>query len=138
MKRFLVLFCLGLAVPIAAQTGLPPAPYADRQLDDPRQEAAARDLMEELRCLKCQSQSIADSNAPMAGDMRSQVRERIAAGETPEQVRSWLIERYGNWVSYDPPIASAVTWPLWIAPIILLLAALWLARGRFRKPKGGK
>ena len=136
MKRFLALLFLSLSVPIGAQTGLPPAPYADRQLDDPRQEAAARDLMEELRCLKCQSQSIADSNAPMAGDMRSQVRERIAAGETPEAVRSWLIERYGNWVSYDPPIASAVTWPLWIAPIILLLAAFWLARGRFRKTKG--
>lgn len=138
MKRFFALLFLSLSVPIGAQTGLPPAPYADRQLDDPRQEAAARDLMEELRCLKCQSQSIADSNAPMAGDMRSQVRERIAAGETPEAVRSWLIERYGNWVSYDPPIASAVTWPLWIAPIILLLAAFWLARGRFRKTKGGE
>nr|WP_217907956.1 cytochrome c-type biogenesis protein [Parasphingorhabdus flavimaris] len=117
---------------------MPPAPYADRQLDDPQQEAAARDLMEELRCLKCQSQSIADSNAPMAGDMRSQVREKIAAGESPEAVRSWLVERYGNWVSYDPPIASVVTWPLWIAPIVLLLAALWLARGRFRKPKDGE
>jgi len=138
MKRFLALLFLSLSVPIGAQTGLPPAPYADRQLDDPRQEVAARDLMEELRCLKCQSQSIADSNAPMAGDMRSQVREKIAAGETPEAVRSWLIERYGNWVSYDPPIASAVTWPLWIAPIILLLAAFWLARGRFRKTKGGE
>ena len=136
--RFLVLFVLLLSAPIAAQTGLPPAPYADRQLDDPGQEAAARDLMEELRCLKCQSQSIADSNAPMAGDMRSQVRERIAAGETPEAVRNWLIERYGNWVSYDPPLASAVTWPLWIAPFFLLLAAVWLARGRFRKSKDGE
>ncbi|MEP3767767.1 MAG: cytochrome c-type biogenesis protein, partial [Marinomonas sp.] len=133
MKRFLVLLLMCLAAPIAAQTGLPPAPYANKQLADPQQEAAARSLMEELRCLKCQSQSIADSNAPMAGDMRSQVRERIAVGETPEAVRSWLIERYGNWVSYDPPIASAVTWPLWIAPIFLLLAAMWLARGRFRK-----
>ncbi len=138
MKRFLFLLSICIAVPIAAQTGLPPAPYANRQLDDPQQEAAARDLMEELRCLKCQSQSIADSNAPMAGDMRSQVREKIAAGETPEAVRSWLVERYGNWVSYDPPIASAVTWPLWIAPIILLFAAFFLARGRFRKPKDGE
>lgn len=138
MKRFLFLLSICIAVPIAAQTGLPPAPYANRQLDDPQQEAAARDLMEELRCLKCQSQSIADSNAPMAGDMRSQVREKIASGETPEAVRSWLVERYGNWVSYDPPIASAVTWPLWIAPIILLFAAFFLARGRFRKPKDGE
>ena len=138
MKRLLILVSICLVAPVAAQTGLPPAPYADRQLDDPQQEAAARDLMEELRCLKCQSQSIADSNAPMAGDMRSQVREKIAAGESPEAVRSWLVERYGNWVSYNPPIASAVTWPLWIAPIVLLLAALWLARRRFRKPKDGE
>tara|TARA_R110002049_G_scaffold19894_5_gene74137 strand:+ start:741 stop:1157 length:417 start_codon:yes stop_codon:yes gene_type:complete len=138
VKRLLILVSICLVAPVAAQTGLPPAPYADRQLDDPQQEAAARDLMEELRCLKCQSQSIADSNAPMAGDMRSQVREKIAAGESPEAVRSWLVERYGNWVSYDPPIASVVTWPLWIAPIVLLLAALWLARGRFRKPKDGE
>ena len=138
MKRLLILVSICLVAPVAAQTGLPPAPYADRQLDDPQQEAAARDLMEELRCLKCQRQSIADSNAPMAGDMRSQVREKIAAGESPEAVRSWLVERYGNWVSYNPPIASAVTWPLWIAPIVLLLAALWLARGRFRKPKDGE
>ncbi|WP_373491336.1 cytochrome c-type biogenesis protein [Parasphingorhabdus sp.] len=135
MKRYLVLLALCLAAPIAAQTGLPPAPYADRQLEDPRQEAVAAELMEELRCLKCQSQSISDSNAPMAGDMRSQVRERIAAGETPNEVRNWLIERYGNWVTYDPPISAAVTWPLWFAPIILLLAALWLARGRFRNSK---
>jgi|TARA_R110000772_G_scaffold15072_58_gene43713 cytochrome c-type biogenesis protein CcmH len=138
VKRLLILVSICLVAPVAAQTSLPPAPYADRQLDDPQQEAAARDLMEELRCLKCQSQSIADSNAPMAGDMRSQVREKIAAGESPEAVRSWLVERYGNWVSYDPPIASVVTWPLWIAPIVLLLAALWLARGRFRKPKDGE
>ncbi|QJB67915.1 cytochrome c-type biogenesis protein [Parasphingorhabdus halotolerans] len=123
-----------LAAPIAAQTGLPPAPYADTQLEDPAKEAEARELMEELRCLKCQSQSIADSNAPMAGDMRSQVRERISAGQTPDEIRQWLVERYGNWVTYDPPM-TAMTWPLWIAPIILLIAALWLARGRFRRKK---
>ena len=67
-------------VPAAAQQDMPPAPYAYRQLDDPAQEAEAQALMETLRCLKCQSQSIADSDAPMAGDMRSQVRIRIAAG----------------------------------------------------------
>ena len=128
----LILFAIGL--PAAAQTGLPPAPYADKQLADPAKEAAARDLMEELRCLKCQSQSIADSNAPMAGDMRSKVRERIMAGETPEQIRNWLIERYGSWVSYDPPV-TPTTWPLWIAPILLLVMALLMARGRFRRKK---
>jgi cytochrome c-type biogenesis protein CcmH len=137
MIRFLTLFFLIIGstiAPVAAQTGLPPAPYADTQLTDPKQEAAARALMDELRCLKCQSQSIADSNAPMAGDMRSQVRERIIEGQTPEQIRQWLVERYGNWVTYDPPV-TAVTGPLWIAPIILLGLALLMARGRFRKQK---
>ena len=137
MRYFIAFAALIFSLPIAAQTGLPPAPYADQQLADPAKEAAARDLMDELRCLKCQSQSIADSNAPMAGDMRSQVRERIAAGETPEQIRDWLVERYGNWVTYDPPV-TPMTWPLWITPIFLLIAALWLARGRFRRKKDKK
>ena len=70
----------------------------------------------------------------MAGDMRAMVRQRIAAGEKPEQIRAWLIERYGNWVSYDPPL-EPITWPLWAAPILLILAGLFLARGRFRRKK---
>ena len=134
MKYLISLFTLLIAVPLAAQNALPASPYADQQLADPSKEAEARALMDELRCLKCQSQSIADSNAPMAGDMRSQVRERIAAGDTPEQVRAWLVERYGDWVTYKPPV-NAATWPLWIAPIFLVLAALWLARGRFKRRK---
>ncbi len=131
LAAFLILF---LPFTATAQTGLPPAPYAYRQLDDPAKEAEAKELMEELRCLKCQSQSIADSDAPMAGDMRSQVRERIAAGQTPEQIRDWLIDRYGNWVSYDPPVTTA-TWPLWAAPLFLLIMGLWLARAKFRRKK---
>ncbi len=137
MRYLCLLLAMMVSAPVLAQTGLPPAPFADRQLDDPAKEAAARDLMEELRCLKCQSQSIADSNAPMAGDMRSKVRERIAAGETPEQVRDWLVDRYGAWVTYDPPV-NAITWPLWIAPVIVLVLAIWLARGRFRRQKDDK
>ena len=78
-----VLLLLGGVQPALAQDSLPPAPYAYRQLDDPALEAKAHELMLTLRCLKCQSQSIADSDAPMAGDMRSQVRIRIAAGEDP-------------------------------------------------------
>lgn len=133
MIALLGVLLLGLfAVPLAAQNAVPPAPYAYQQLDDPALEAKAMALMEELRCLKCQSQSIADSDAPMAGDMRSQVRERIAAGEDPEAVRAWLIDRYGNWVSYNPPLDSA-TAVLWAAPLLVLLAALALAWGRFRK-----
>lgn len=116
--------------PLAAQNGLPPAPYAYRQLDDPAQEAAAQDLMETLRCLKCQSQSIADSDAPMAGDMRSQVRIRIAAGEKPAAIRDWLRARYGDYVSYEPEM-SASTWPLFAGPLVLLLIAAALMWRRF-------
>jgi cytochrome c-type biogenesis protein CcmH len=125
---------LCLAAPASADSLLPPAEYAHTQLADPRQEAQAVDLMETLRCIVCQGQSIADSDAEMAGDMRALVRQRIAAGEQPEAIRTWLIERYGNWVSYAPPV-EPVTWPLWAAPLLLLGAGLFLARGRFRKKR---
>ncbi len=115
----------------AAQDNFPPAPYAYTQLKDPAKEAQARALMEELRCLKCQSQSIADSDAPFAGDMRHQVRSRILAGDTPDEVRTWLVERYGSWVSYDPPL-DHLTWPLWFMPLLFLFIGGWLALGRFR------
>ena len=121
-----------LAAPALAQSSLPPARYANTQLDDPRQEAKAKALMETLRCLVCQGQSIADSDADMAGDMRALVRERIEAGESPETIRAWLIDRYGNWVSYKPPV-EPLTWPLWAAPFLLILAGAWIARGRFRR-----
>lgn len=141
MKRLapflLAPFLLGLclAAPVAAQDTMPPAPWAYRQLDDPAQEARAQALMETLRCLKCQSQSIADSDAPMAGDMRSQVRQRIAAGEDPEAIRAWLVERYGDYVSYTPRL-TGMTWPLFALPLVLLAVALLLVRRRLRKGGG--
>ena len=96
------------------------------------QEAKARDLMEELRCLVCQGQSIADSDGDMAADMRALVRERIAAGEKPDDIRRWLIERYGDYVTYDPPLGWA-TAPLWLAPFLLLGAGIWLATRSIRR-----
>ena len=137
MKALLILLLAPLlavfAVPLAAQDAMPPAPYAYRQLDDPAQEAKARELMHTLRCLKCQSQSIADSDAPMAGDMRHQVRTRIAAGEDPEAVRAWLVARYGDYVSYTPRMTSA-TWPLFAVPlVIVVLAGLTIARRMRRR-----
>lgn len=135
MRRLPLVLALLCAAPVCAQDAMPPAPYAYRQLDDPAQEARAKALMETLRCLKCQSQSIADSDAPMAGDMRSQVRMRIAAGESPEAVRAWLIERYGDYVSYEPRVSS-LTWPLFALPVVLLLIAFALLRGRFTRKDG--
>ena len=131
MKRLIAIAIL-LAAPLAAQDSLPPAPFAYVQLPDAAQEAQAKALMETLRCLKCQGQSIADSDAPMAGDMRSQVRTRIAAGEEPEAVRAWLVERYGDYVSYAPQVTS-ITWPLFAAPLVLLVLAGWVFRRRFAK-----
>ena len=133
--RHLLLPLALLAAPLAAQDSLPPAPYAYVQLPDPAQEARAKALMETLRCVKCQGQSIADSDAPMAGDMRSQVRERIAAGEDPEAIRAWLVERYGDYVSYAPRV-TATTWPLFAAPLLLLALAVLLLRSRFARGGG--
>jgi cytochrome c-type biogenesis protein CcmH/NrfF len=120
IRAALALLLALFALPVLAQDSMPPAPYAYNQLDDPRLEAEATALMHTLRCLKCQSQSIADSDAPMAGDMRHQVRSRILAGESPDQIRSWLIARYGDYVSYEPEV-SATTWPLFAGPVLLLL-----------------
>ena len=136
MKTLLLaLLVLFMAQPALADGTLPPAPYAYRQLEDPRKEAEAKALMETLRCLQCQGQSIADSDAPIAGDMRHQVRERINAGEDPEAIRAWLVERYGDYVSYAPQV-TAKTWPLYAAPLVLLALALLIARRRFVKRTG--
>jgi cytochrome c-type biogenesis protein CcmH len=125
-------FALLLAAPAFAQSNLPPADLAYTQLPDPAQEARAKALMDTLRCLVCQGQSIADSDAEMAGDMRALVRERIRAGESPAQVRKWLIERYGDYVTYDPPL-SWITAPLWIAPLLLLIVGALVARRAFAR-----
>ncbi len=123
MRWLLLIFAaFALFQPAVGQDRMPPAPYAYTQLEDPVLEQQARELMHTLRCLKCQSQSIADSDAPMAGDMRHQVRSRIAAGESPDEVRNWLISRYGDYVSYEPQVSST-TWPLFVIPIVLLLLA---------------
>ncbi|MGV3457757.1 cytochrome c-type biogenesis protein [Sphingomonas sp.] len=122
-----------LAIALAASAA--PVDLGYNQLPDARQEAAATELMFELRCLVCQGQSIADSDVSMAADMRRIVRQKIAAGEKPEAVRAWLIERYGSYVSYDPPLTLA-TAPLWLAPLALLALGLWIARGSFRRRRG--
>ena len=120
-----------------AQENVPPAPFAYRQLADPEQEARAKALMVTLRCVMCQSQSIADSDAPIAGDMRSEVRTRIVQGEDPEHIRQWLIARYGDYVSYTPQV-KPITWPLFAAPLVFLALAGLLLRGRFRRAPSGE
>jgi len=134
VRRLLILLVLLIASPALADSALPPAYWANRQLPDERQEARAQALMEEIRCLVCQGQSIADSDAELASDMRDLVRRRIAAGESPSEIRAWLIQRYGSWISYRPP-SEPLTWPLWVAPLVLLVAGALIARGRLARRK---
>ena len=134
MRPLAVAFLIALATPALADSNLPPSYWAYRQLPDAKQEAKAQELMQEIRCLVCQGQSIADSDAELAGDMRDLVRRRIAAGEKPEHIRAWLIERYGDWISYRPS-AKPIAWPLWAAPIILLIFGGAVASGRLRRKR---
>jgi cytochrome c-type biogenesis protein CcmH len=129
VKRLLMFLALIAAHPLLADSNLPPAYWANRQLPDPKEEASAQALMAELRCLVCQGQSIADSDAELAGDMRDLVRRRIAAGEKPAAIRAWLVQRYGTWISYKPTDEPAA-WPLWLAPLVLLLVGAWFVHRR--------
>ncbi|WP_420605940.1 cytochrome c-type biogenesis protein [Novosphingopyxis sp.] len=137
MRRLSPLMALMLlftpALPLAAQAdGGVDAPYANNQLPDAAKEAEARALMGEIRCVQCQSQSIADSDAPIAGAMRSEVRTRIAAGQSADSIRDYFIARYGDYITFDPPM-TPLTWPLWFAPILVIAFGLWLAKGRFKR-----
>jgi cytochrome c-type biogenesis protein CcmH len=103
----------------------------EARLDNPAREAQARDIMRSLRCLVCQNQSIEDSNADLAADLRRIVRERVAAGDDAEAVRAYMVARYGDWVLLKPPFKPA-TLLLWAGPFLLLLAGalalLWRLR----------
>ena len=132
MKRLLIFSALLVAMPAFADSNLPPAYWSDRQLPDPHQEAEAQALMQEIRCLVCQGESIADSDAELAGDMRDLVRRRIAAGEKPSAIRAWLVQRYGNWISLKPP-TQPIGWPLWLAPLVLLAGGGLLAATRLKR-----
>jgi cytochrome c-type biogenesis protein CcmH len=103
------------------------------RLQDPGQEARARELSQELRCLVCQNQSIDDSNAELARDLRVLVRERIVAGDTDAQVIDFVTSRYGDFVLLRPPV-RAYTWALWFGPPVLLAIALAAVLLRRRRP----
>ncbi|MFO1256548.1 MAG: cytochrome c-type biogenesis protein [Sphingomonadaceae bacterium] len=132
MKRLLLAVMLQIAAPVLADDSMPAAPYAYVQLEDPAKEAEAQALMQTIRCLQCQGQSIADSDAQIAGDLRNQIRLRIKAGEQPEAIRAWLVDRYGDYVSYAPRV-TGLTWPLFAAPVLLLAFAAFQLRRRLAR-----
>ena len=115
---------IGIACLMAIATGswaidTEPA-FQDREL-----QARYRLLINEIRCLVCQNQSIADSNAPLAADLRREVREMIAAGSANKEITDFLVARYGDFVLYRPPLNST-TWVLWGAPLLLLAIGIFV------------
>ncbi len=114
MKYFLIIICLVLsAAALAAEP--------DELLADPALEARAEKIDAQLRCVVCQSQSIAESNAPLAKDLRLLVRERLTEGDTDEQVFAYMVERYGDYVLLKPPVQGNTLF-LWSFPLMALLA----------------
>lgn len=126
-----------LALLAALWLGFAPALAQEAQLGDPLLEQRARDLAREIRCVVCQSQSVADSDADLAKEMRALLREQIAAGKSDQEIRDYLVARYGDFVLFDPPF-KASTYALWIGPFaILVIAAIGVAiffRRRTQEP----
>ncbi len=104
------------------------------RLTDPAQEARAQDIMKQLRCLVCQNESIVDSNAALAKDLRMIVRERITLGDSDQQVLDFMTSRYGDWVLLKPPFEGA-TIVLWFSPLILLLVGFYVVYRNLKKQK---
>lgn len=133
MLKSLGLVLLLLAtVPATAQ-------HLDDRLADPAQELRAREISRELRCLVCQNQSIEDSNAPLARDLRKIVRERVAAGDSDHAILDYLVARYGEWVLLKPRF-NTQTLLLWLGPLVFLLIggtvifAIWRRQRRTVAP----
>jgi len=96
-----------------------------REFDDPAQESRYRELTEELRCTVCQNQNIADSNAELAGDLRDKTYRLVREGKSKDEIKDFMVARYGNFVLYDPPV-TAGTLLLWIGPFLFLVFGGWL------------
>jgi cytochrome c-type biogenesis protein CcmH len=125
MKRLLLALLLVCATAFAQTT---PTPIDER----------LKKLEEDLRCLVCQNQSLADSTAPLAEDLRREVRELATSGKSDEEIKQFLVARYGDFVLYDPPV-KRITWLLWFGPFVLLVggAIAWWAILRRRRAAGG-
>lgn len=125
----------GVLIALALVFGLAAAPDPADRLPDPAQEARARSLFAEFRCLVCQNESIDDSDAPLASDLRRLVREQVSAGQSDTEIRSYLIERYGEFVLLRPQF-TVVNLALWTAPFLIVGAGVFmLARRRRRDPE---
>jgi cytochrome c-type biogenesis protein CcmH len=134
MWRLLAAVALLLAFGLQIARAVEPS----ERLADPALEARARAISQELRCLVCQNESIDESGAPLAHDLRLLVRKRLVAGDTDQQVLNYIVARYGIFVLLDPPLIP-VTWLLWLGPPVLVAGttAFLLVRARRRRAGPG-
>lgn len=131
MRALIAVVLLMTALTLQAREAAPLA-------EDPALEQRVMTLSTELRCLVCQNETLADSHADLAIDLRNQIREQMRAGKSDEQIKAWLTERYGDFVLYRPPVKS-VTWALWFGPFVLLVVGaaallMYLRRRRQHTP----
>ena len=126
MRRVVIALVLLLAADLAF------AVEPSEMLKDPALEARARAISQEIRCLDCENQSIDDSNADLAHDLRLIVRERLTAGDSDRQVKDYLVARYGDFVLLDPPVKTK-TIVLWAGPAILLLLGIAIIASATRR-----
>ena len=132
MRRFAAVLVAALALGSGAALAVLP----QERLADPALEARARALSKQLRCQVCQNQSIDDSNAPLAADLRRVVRERLVAGDVDRDVLAYLSQRYGDYVLLRPPVGPT-TWALWFGPALLLGAGGFGVWVYFRRRRAG-
>lgn len=131
-NKNLSIIALTLAVFFLGVTGLSAGPIEPMPFSDPVEEKRYMDLIEELRCLKCQNQNIADSNADLAMDLRRKVYNMIVKQKMSDmEIKEWMLARYGDFVLYSPPVKSS-TWMLWAAPFIILPVGVVLLLMRLR------
>lgn len=130
MRRFWM--TMGIMAVLGAQMALAADP--SEMLADPKLEARAEHVGRGLRCLVCQSESIEESNADLARDLRAIVRERITAGDSDAQIRAYVVARYGDYVLLKPPFKES-TWILWLGPFVFLGVAVGVAATVFRRKK---
>lgn len=142
-RAWMLAVSLSLAVGVAqggpAEDALPkvavgPAAGPGRSASDEAEADRMHALTRELRCVVCQNESLADSTAPLAQDLKREIRTRMAAGDSDAQIRDFLVHRYGDFITYDPPW-NARTLPLWLGPLALLALGGYVLWRRTRAPK---
>lgn len=128
-KVFILVIFFSLSASVMSQSSPVQEPMV---FDTPEQEARFKQLTLELRCLVCQNQNLADSDAQLAHDLRAEVHEMLMAGNTDDEIKQFMVQRYGDFVLYRPPVQKN-TYLLWVAPMLLLLIGAFVLRANIKK-----